>query len=369
MRIALVTCSFLPRVGGAEFVIHNLARHWTAQGHEVVVMNAASDRPPEGASYACRRFRVLRGSDRFGYHRFPFFGFVRRQLKRMLAEWRPDFVSAHFGYPTAFWLADLRQRFIMTCHGGDITPFEWGYRRVHGIDGQLAAALNGAHRVVAISTYARTLLLDLGVAGERIVHIPNGVDIERFRSRPPFDLRDRFGLPPDARVVVSVGRDHPAKDYGTGLRAFQAVAGRLPDARYVLIGRGSSRWQPLVDELGLGSRVVLCPGLQGGDLVGAYQQADVFFSCSVQEMFPLVVVEAMAAGRPAVVTDVSGSQDMIRTGENGLVVTPGRAGEMADALVRLLEDPQERDRMGRLNLERSLEYSWERVAGRYLEQA
>ena len=108
MRIALVTCSFLPRVGGAEFVIHNLARHWTSRDHEVVVMNAASDRPPEGAAYACRQFRVLRGSDRFGYHRFPFFGFVRRQLRRMLAEWRPDFISAHFGYPTALWLADLR---------------------------------------------------------------------------------------------------------------------------------------------------------------------------------------------------------------------------------------------------------------------
>ena len=127
MRIALVTTSFLPKIGGAEFAIHHLAQQRCRQGHEVFVVNNLSDRAVEPeAQYEVRRFLLLRGTDRFGYHRFPFAWYETKKLGQILDQLRPDLVSAHFGYPVAIWLARLRPvpPFLITCHGPalDETP-------------------------------------------------------------------------------------------------------------------------------------------------------------------------------------------------------------------------------------------------------
>ena len=75
----------------------------------------------------------------------------------------------------------------------------------------------------------------------------------------------------------------------------------------------------------------------------------------------------MAAGLPAVVTNVGGSQDLVEPGINGIVVEPGDTGAMADALRELARSSRLRIRFGRENLKKSGHYSWERIAGRYLE--
>lgn len=72
MKIALVTNTFLPIIGGGEFVVHHLANHWIKRGHEVCVFNSLTNEVahPE-ALYSVKRYKIMRGSTRFGYHRFP----------------------------------------------------------------------------------------------------------------------------------------------------------------------------------------------------------------------------------------------------------------------------------------------------------
>ena len=84
---------------------------------------------------------------------------------------------------------------------------------------------------------------------------------------------------------------------------------------------------------------------------------------------PLVVLEAMAAHRPAVVTDISGSQDLVRDGENGFVVEAGDVEAMTDRLSRLLSDSDLRTRQSMSTAEIIQDYSWDRVSRRYLELA
>ncbi len=371
MRIAVVTMSFLPRVGGAEFVVHHLATQWSRQGHEVCVMNACSDAPPQpDAGYGVRRFRVLRGSDRLGHHRFPLAWYIRKQMARLLKEFRPDAISAQFGYPTAWLLSGLRPvpRYLVTCHGTDLTTAPWGYRARFGIDPLLRHALNASAGAVAISSHAAQLMEELGVARDRILRIPNGVEWAKFQREVGVDFRDQLGLPRGAVVVLSVGREHPAKGYGTGIEAFARAAPKVPDLYYCLVGRGVECWKGLTERLGVASRVILCPGLYGENLIAAYRQSNIFFSPSVQEMFPLVVVEAMAAGLPAVVTNVSGSQDAVQSGDNGLVVEPGDTDAMADALARLAADAPLRETMSVAGRARAKLYDWENVSHMYLER-
>jgi glycosyltransferase involved in cell wall biosynthesis len=370
MKIALVTNSFLPRVGGAEYVIHHLARVWGLMGHEVRVITVSpGDEPEECIPYTVETFDILRGSARLGYHRFPFLQLAARTLGARLESYDPDFISAHFGYPVALWLAAISPlpKFIITCHGDEINPKGRPRGRYH-IDRTLAASFNRAHGVVAISEYGRRMLEQMGVRPEKVHLVPNGIELERFRRTVDFDLRGRFRIDRDAPIVLSVGRDNWAKAFDRGIEAIALLLESNPAVHYVLLGRGNERWIPLLKELGIEESVTIST-LHGDDLVGAYQQADLFFSPSVYEGCPLVVLEAMAAGLPLVVTDVSGSQDMVETGINGTVVEPGRADHMAEALARLLRDASLRQQYGRANIERSSYYDWDNIARMYLELA
>lgn len=370
MKIAAVTGSFLPQVGGAEFVIHNLARQWSLLGHDVRVINAVADNPthPE-ANYRTDKFFVPRGSTRFGYHRFPFSQLTVRSLGKALRQFNPDAISAHFVYPVGYWLSRIKPLpgYTITSHGNDITPFYWGDRAVRRSEGAFMRGLSCASRVIAISSYCREYMTGLKIPPEKIVYIPNGVDVERFQKRVAFDLRRRFDLPESAPLVLSVGREHPQKDFKTGITAFARVAAGVPDARYVILGRGVGANRELAERMGLAGKVVLCNGLDGDELVGAYQQADVLLSSSVWELHSLVVMEGLAAGAPCVVTDVSGSPDVIEDGRNGFVVEPGDADAMAQALLKVLSDPEMRARMRRTNRQKALEYDWGRISRQYLQ--
>jgi glycosyltransferase involved in cell wall biosynthesis len=372
MRIALLSPSFLPALGGMEFVVHSLAVEWGKQGHDVLVINWTSDRPthPE-ANYAVAKFDLLRGAPRFGYHRFPFSGYSRRSIERILEDFNPDFISAHMAYPTAHWLARMhpKRRYVVTCHGSDITLFDWGFRKRYGIDAELREGLNQSVGAIAISTHAHKMIKDLGVDSQVIKDISNGVDLERFRKTVEFSLRDELGLDSSTLIILSVGRDHPQKDYSAGIRAFANVAERLDNAYYAIIGKNASNHQTLAESLGVGDRVLFPGPLQGDRMVGAYQQANVFFSPSIWEMMPLVVLESMAVGLPSVVTNISGSQDLVLDGETGFIVEPGDEEAMADALVGLLEEPEARQKFRQAALNRSEAFSWDRISRRYLELA
>jgi glycogen(starch) synthase len=370
LKIAIVSPSFLPSVGGMEFVAHSLAVEWGKQGHEVLIINWITDEAthPE-ANYKVARFDTLRGTARVGFHRFPWSWYACRGIKRILRDFEPDFISAHMGYPTGYWMSTLRPRqdYTITCHGRDITLFDWGHRNEYGIDKELRLGLNRSIGAIAISTHARKMMEDLGVDPQVICDIPNGVDLERFRKQVQFDLRARLDLPEEAMIILSVGREHPQKAYAAGISAFSQVAQAEDNVYYVIVGDNTRVHQPLVDKLSLSERVRLCDVIQGDDLVGTYQQADLFFSPSIWEMMPLVVLEAMATGLPAVVTDISGSQDLVATGETGFVVEPGATTAMSDALLNLIRDDQLREQFRHTTLERANDYSWDRISRRYLE--
>jgi glycosyltransferase involved in cell wall biosynthesis len=207
-----------------------------------------------------------------------------------------------------------------------------------------------AHCVVANSpAVASSLRSEDGVRPERIAVVPNFVDDAAFDPLPPEERAARLHelhVPKDALVVGVVANLSPVKDHGTLLRAVAHLAPRWPDLHAVLAGDGECRpaLESLTRTLGLEARVHFA-GLQPNQ-PNLHRLFDVSVLCSVSEGFPNSIVEAMAAARPVVATDVGGVSDAVSDGETGRLVPPSNPRRLAAAIEELLLDPGRRHALG-----------------------
>ena len=177
--------------------------------------------------------------------------------------------------------------------------------------------------------------------------IHNGVDTERFHSagRDP-ELRKAWGVPANARLLVSTGRLVGWK----GLRIIVSAMPRLdPDVHYLVVGAGSEA-EPLrahAAALGVADRVHLPGRIEHPKLPRALSQADIYVQPSIgEESFGISVVEAMACRLPVVASNFSALPEVVVDGETGILLPPGDVVAWTSALGALLADPARRQRLG-----------------------
>jgi glycosyltransferase involved in cell wall biosynthesis len=271
------------------------------------------------------------------------------------------------------WIAALaariaRKPFLFTAHNLAPPNPRMFTRRLFGLVTGRAAAVLCISRAVADS------LLPYCMDAERIVLIPNGIDLSPFDS-----LRDRASVltvldlaqhltPSAQRLIVSVGRLAPEKGFDVLAKAAPSVLEACPDACFVLAGEGGERERlaALVRAHGMAERFLMpghCP-----DVPGLLSAADVVAVPSRSEGQGLVALEAMAARRPVVASRVGGLTETVADGVNGVLVPPENPAALADALIRLLRDEPARLRMGeegRARAER--DYTADRMADRTAE--
>ena len=180
------------------------------------------------------------------------------------------------------------------------------------------------------------------------VAVPSGVPTSALRAAAPArgEARARLGLPPDAFVVVGLGRLVPIKGFDLLVRALPAVAARIPSARVLLVGDGAERAQleTIAAALGVSGRLRLTGELM--DVTTPLAAADVLAVPSRNEGMGRVIVEGMALGIPVVATSVGGIPDVVTDGESGRLVEPDDVGALAAALVELGLDEALRRKLG-----------------------
>lgn len=209
---------------------------------------------------------------------------------------------------------------------------------------------HGVDRYVAISEAVKNVLVEgAGVAADRISVVNSCIDLGRFEAAPdrPEELRRELGIPEDAPVVGAIGAMCFAKGFGHLIDAIPLVAEQVPGAHFILVGDGELRGEleRKAKALGLGPEALTFAGWRDNiaELLALF---DVFASSSVEEGLGTSVMQALAMGRAAVVTDAGGLPEIVEDGENGLVVPAGNAAALADGIVRLLSDGGLRARMG-----------------------
>jgi len=210
-----------------------------------------------------------------------------------------------------------------------------------------AAVQRWVHRrathVTAVSEAVARTVTAMGVPRERVTVIPNGVDVARFGGIAD---RSAFGAADGAPVIGSVGCLAARKDQATLVDALALLASRGVPFRAALIGEGDERpaLEARIRRAGLEPRIRLLG--ERNDVERLLPAMDVFVLSSREEGIPNALLEAMAAGRPAVATAVGGTPEVMRDGETGWMVPPGSPEALAGALERALADPAEARRRG-----------------------
>lgn len=195
-----------------------------------------------------------------------------------------------------------------------------------------------------------------GIPPDRFTTVRYGID---FPVIPPND-----GAIRSPRTVLFVGGNFQRKGLLVLLRAAPAVLARFPDTRFLIIGKSSyaRECQRFAQSLGVGAACDFLGGVEYGRLLRYYASATVLAMPSLMEAFGIPYLEAMSCGLPAVATSCAGPDEYLADGENALVVPPGDADALADALVRLLGDVALRERLRRGGRETARAFTPARMA-------
>lgn len=209
-----------------------------------------------------------------------------------------------------------------------------------------------------------------GVPVERLALVPEGIDLDLWQPSSDPDSLAAADARRDPFTVLCVARHYPRKRILDLIRAFAQVRRHEPRARLVVIGDGPEHeaLRQAVLEHELADCVQLLGALPADEEVrGWYGRASLFCLPSEQEGFGIVFLEAMASGLPVVSTTAAAIPEVVPDGEAGLLVHPRDPAALAEALLRLLQDPGLRSRLRDCGRRHARAYAWERVADRFLE--
>jgi UDP-glucose:(heptosyl)LPS alpha-1,3-glucosyltransferase len=358
--------------GGSECVAYELHRAWLALGVDARVLTslATEPEPHQGMNYVAPWLTIwaLRASWRH------LANLIAVPLFTLLATWRA---------------VRMRGAKIVLSHGdsltGDVCVMHAVNRaslvekRRAGYYGWLFNPSNlwvtwrdwwmlrgGRYRrIVAISERVRTQLKQhYHVADERIVTIPNGINLSRFdplNARSRSEVRRSFGVPEQAPLVLFVGSQFRLKGLEFAIRAL--VEMKTTAFLLVVGGDAQAQFKRLAEQLGVSDRVIFAGSRS--DLPEIYPAADAFVLPTLYETFALVCLEAMASGLPVLASPVGGIEDYLVDGVNGFHIQRD-SREIALKLDQVLNDPTLHARLRESGLATAKNYSWEKIAKQYL---
>ena len=276
------------------------------------------------------------------------------RLSRLFTRTRPDIVHAHDPHavamaalgismssvqPVPVLVASRRVDFRLKKNSFS----RWKYRQVDAF-------------ICASQAIADLLAAD-GIAASRIFTVHEGIDVERIAHTSAASVHAELWLPAHAPIVGNIGALVEHKGQRHLVDAAALVVRQVPDARFVIFGEGPLRagLEQQVRHLHLEKHVFL-PGFRA-DVINFLKSFDVFVMCSEMEGLGTSILDAMAAGKPVVGTRTGGIPEVVDDAVTGVLVPPGDAPALAGAIVRLLENPSLRERMGQAG--------WARVRERF----
>ncbi|MGH9932777.1 MAG: glycosyltransferase family 4 protein [Pyrinomonadaceae bacterium] len=358
--------------GGSECVAYELQRAWLAMGVDVRVLAslATEPEPQQGITYVAPWLTA--GGMRARWRHMA--ALIAVPLFTLIATWR-----AYRSRGAKIILSHGDSLIGDVCVMHAVNRASLAEKRRAGYYGWLLNPSNlwvswrdwwmlcgGRYRrIVAISERVRTQLKQYyNVPDDRIVTIPNGINLSRFDPKNVSSrtkVRLGFGVPEDAPLVLFVGSQYQLKGLEFAIRGLAEMKTRA----FLLVvgGDNPAPFKRLAEQLGVSERVIFAGARN--DLPSIYPAADAFVLPTLYETFALVCLEAMASGLPVLACPVGGVEDYLRDGENGFLIQR-EPQDIAGKLDRLLNDPVLHQRLRNGGLATAKNYAWEKIAKQYL---
>jgi len=362
MKIALVSPYDFAFPGGVTSHISSLERYLTRMGHEVKVIAPASKEVPIFGD----RFIPI-GKPR----PIPSSGSIIRvsislhlapAIKEVITREKFDIVHLHEPFMPMLCTAVLRfsdATNVGTFHAWDGKPgYNWGRpisswmikRRLHKLHGR-----------IAVSNMAMAYALRY-IPGDYTI-IPNGIDVERFSP----DVSPIEEFCDGKQNILFLGRLERRKGAIYLIKAYHEVKKQIPNSRLIIAGPGTRLRKPYekwIRNQGL-EDVVFTGYVSEEDKPRYFKTADVYCSpATSRESFGIVLLEAMAVGKPVVASNIDGYSSVITHGQDGLLVPPRDTGSLTQTLISILSDKKLQQKLSKKARLTAENYSWERIAQR-----
>lgn len=372
MRIIEMVPRFPPAVGGTENHVYNISVELTKRGHKVIIVTS-NDIDGEKDTLIKE---VMSGVE---VHRYPLF------LSRVLREFwlipgllkafrnlRGDVVHVH-GYRylsscIATFLSKLKGiPIVLTPHGiyPSRTCFNGFMKFLYDhFLGYLL--LKFSDRIIALTENNKILLLRIGAPKNKVVMIPNGVDINKYKSFQRAAKETEGKYKPMKPVLIHVGRIDWNKQLEKIIEALPLITDRFPDTKFLIVGPDSGKYSMnlryLAKNLGVEDSVVITGSVPEKEKLLCYSTADIFMLPSLYEGLSLSLLEAMASKVPVIALSSGGTGDVLTHGVNAFLLKEGSPKEIFDSVNVLLNSPDLREKIlqNAFNLVVH-EYTWKAV--------
>lgn len=270
------------------------------------------------------------------------------KLARLIGRLQPDIIHAHDPHGVAMAGMALSLEAASRWKHGRKAPALIASRRVDfHLKGNAFSRwkYRQVDAFICASDAIRQMLVGDGVSVDRAVTVHEGIDVDRIDAAPRVNVHEALWLPHGAPLVGNVAALVPHKGQRYLIEAAHLVVQKVPDARFVILGEGELRehLEHLVREHHLEKHVLL-PGFRT-DVIGCIKGFDLFVMSSVTEGLGTSLLDAMACRTAIVGTKAGGIPEVVAPGETGLLVEPRSAKGLADAIIRLLQDPALRRQM------------------------
>ena len=342
-----------PLAGGAEGYLLEIGRRWVTAGHEVRWLCARhSSQPSEATLDGIRIWRRGRG---YGVFVAAALTYLRR-----LRGWADVIVDSENGLPFFSPSYSRTPKVVLVHHiHREVFQFELpapAAKIAAWLEGRLMPWAYRHDSFVAVSESTQKELLGLGVVGEQLAIIHNGLEHASFKP----------GKKNPQPTVLWLGR---LKRYKAVDTVIDAAKEWPSDVRLIIAGDGPERatLERQVAELGLEDRVHFTGFVDAATRTRLLQEAHVIVQTSRKEGWGMTVIEAGACGTAVVASDVAGLRDSVRDGETGVLVPFGDAPALARAVADLLDDDERRRRLEAASVRWAAQFNWQKSAEQWLE--
>ena len=368
-RVLLVTNDFPPRPGGIQAYLEALTTNLAEMGEHTLTVYAPRWKRAEQYDSSAP-FEVVRHS---GTLMLPVPD-VGARMRELIAAHDVDTVWFGAAAPLGLLARRARQagadRVVASTHGHEV-----GWSMLPVARSALRRIGEDSDVVTYISRYTRDRFAAAFGPRTALEHLPPGVDAERFRpdASARAELRERYGLG-ERPVILCLSRLVPRKGQDMLIRALPPIRSRIDGAALVIVGGGPylPTLRRLASSLDVADHVIFTEGVAPAELPAHHAMADVFaMPCRTRgagldvEGLGIVYLEASASGVPVVAGRSGGAPEAVQEGRTGLVVDGRSTNQIADAVSRILEDPELAARMGAAGRQWILErWRWQTHAAR-----